>query len=158
MRELFIYYRVQVIDAVLALAEVRAFQGRLAESFPRLEPRLLRRPDEVDGLQTWMETYAVDALQSPAGVTPEIEAEIEYTFRKNGAMGVAYPSIVATGSNACVLHYIENNSILKDGDLLLIDFLKDRPHDRCALPRYRADLQHPSQLAMVEPCWQESGL
>ena len=81
MRELFIYYRVQVIDAVLALAEVRAFQGRLAESFPRLEPRLLRRPDEVDGLQTWMETYAVDALQSPAGVTPEIEAEIERQAR-----------------------------------------------------------------------------
>ena len=36
-------------------------------------------------------------------------------------MGVAYPSIVASGSNACILHYIDNNSTLQDGDLLLID-------------------------------------
>jgi len=51
----------------------------------------------------------------------QVEAEIEHTFRLAGAMGVAYPSIVASGANACVLHYIENNCQIKDGDLLLID-------------------------------------
>lgn len=51
----------------------------------------------------------------------EIEAEIEHTFRLLGGNGVAYPSIVATGANACVLHYIENNSQLQENDLLLID-------------------------------------
>jgi Xaa-Pro aminopeptidase len=60
-------------------------------------------------------------IAKPGVKESEIEAEIEYIFRKNGAMGVAYPSIVASGSNACILHYIDNNSTLQDGDLLLID-------------------------------------
>lgn len=60
-------------------------------------------------------------IAKPGVNESEIEAEIEYIFRKNGAMGVAYPSIVASGANACILHYIDNNSTLQDGDLLLID-------------------------------------
>lgn len=51
----------------------------------------------------------------------EIEALIEYTFRRRGASGWAYPSIVAGGANATVLHYIANGDPLRDGDLLLID-------------------------------------
>ena len=51
----------------------------------------------------------------------QVEAEIEHTFRLEGAMGAAYPSIVASGANACVLHYIENNSQMQDNELLLID-------------------------------------
>lgn len=50
----------------------------------------------------------------------ELQAEIEYWFQKNGCT-YAYPSIVASGSNACVLHYTENNKKLQSGDLLLID-------------------------------------
>jgi len=50
----------------------------------------------------------------------EIQAEIEYHFRKAGCE-TAYPSIVAAGENACILHYIENNASLLDGQLLLID-------------------------------------
>jgi Xaa-Pro aminopeptidase len=46
---------------------------------------------------------------------------MEYIFRKHGAQGPAYPSIVASGANACVLHYTSNNSQMQDGDLLLID-------------------------------------
>ncbi len=60
-------------------------------------------------------------LAKPGVKEAEIEAEIEYIFRKNGAIGVAYPSIVASGANACILHYIDNSSTLQDGDLLLID-------------------------------------
>ena len=51
----------------------------------------------------------------------EIESEIEYEFRKAGARFSAYPSIVAGGQNACVLHYTDNNALLRDGELLLID-------------------------------------
>jgi Xaa-Pro aminopeptidase len=51
----------------------------------------------------------------------QVQTEIEYLFRKKGAMGVAYPSIVASGSNACILHYIDNDCQMGDGDLLLID-------------------------------------
>lgn len=51
----------------------------------------------------------------------EVEAEYAYTFLKNRSRGFAYTPIVAGGKNACVLHYIENNQQLKDGDLLLMD-------------------------------------
>lgn len=51
----------------------------------------------------------------------EIEAIIEYTFRKHGAASPAYGSIVGTGNNATVLHYVRNDATLQDGDLLLVD-------------------------------------
>lgn len=51
----------------------------------------------------------------------EIEAEILHEFRHQGAFAPAYTPIVAGGANACVLHYIENNTRLNPGDLLLID-------------------------------------
>lgn len=50
-----------------------------------------------------------------------LEAELEYAFRKGGARLVAYNSIVASGRNACILHYTENDAQLKDGGLVLID-------------------------------------
>jgi Xaa-Pro aminopeptidase len=51
----------------------------------------------------------------------ELEAEYLYEFTRNGCRAPAYNSIVAGGHNACILHYIENNQSLKDGDLVLID-------------------------------------
>ncbi|KAB2312509.1 M24 family metallopeptidase [Betaproteobacteria bacterium SCN2] len=51
----------------------------------------------------------------------EIEAELLSSFRRGGAEAPAYTSIVASGANACVLHYVFNNKPLRDGDLLLID-------------------------------------
>ena len=51
----------------------------------------------------------------------ELEAEIGYEFRKRGADGHAYSPIVAGGSNACVLHYVENNKLLDANALVLID-------------------------------------
>ncbi len=63
----------------------------------------------------------------------EIQAAIENIFRREGALGPAYPSIVATGKNACILHYVENNQPLQAGDLLLIDA-------GCAYDYYNADI------------------
>jgi len=51
----------------------------------------------------------------------EIEAELLHEFRRNGAQFPAYPSIVASGPQACVLHYNANNRRIEDGDLVLID-------------------------------------
>ena len=50
----------------------------------------------------------------------ELDAEIKYVFNKNN-MHFAYMSIVGSGNNACTLHYIKNNNLLKDKDLVLID-------------------------------------
>jgi Xaa-Pro aminopeptidase len=51
----------------------------------------------------------------------EVEALIEYAFRRAGASGPAYNSIVGGGANATILHYVENSAELRDGDLLLVD-------------------------------------
>ena len=57
----------------------------------------------------------------PGDYEHQVQAEIEYIFRKEGGIGPAYPSIVASGANACILHYIENDRQMKEKDLLLID-------------------------------------
>ena len=62
----------------------------------------------------------------------EIQAEIEHTFGLNGCTP-AYPSIVASGYNSCVLHYIENNRQIQENDLLLTDA-------GCACGYYNADI------------------
>ncbi|MCH8331281.1 MAG: aminopeptidase P N-terminal domain-containing protein [Bacteroidetes bacterium] len=58
----------------------------------------------------------------PGVMEYEIEAEIMHEFLRNRATGYAYYPIIASGKNACVLHYVENNKECKDGDLLLMDF------------------------------------
>jgi Xaa-Pro aminopeptidase len=62
-----------------------------------------------------------------------LEADILYTFRNHGSESVAYNSIVATGANACILHYRAGDSVLKDGDLCLIDA-------GCELLSYASDI------------------
>jgi Xaa-Pro aminopeptidase len=51
----------------------------------------------------------------------EVQAALEFVFGVNGSPRTAYPSIVASGPNACILHYSENRRRMEDGDLLLID-------------------------------------
>jgi Xaa-Pro aminopeptidase len=51
----------------------------------------------------------------------EIEAELLHEFVRRGSRGFAYPPIIGGGKNACVLHYVENDEICKDGDLILLD-------------------------------------
>jgi len=69
----------------------------------------------------------------PGMVEYEIEAELLHEFRRNGAQFPAYPSIVAAGANACVLHYSANNRRVEDGDLVLIDA-------GCEFDGYAADI------------------
>ena len=57
----------------------------------------------------------------PGVMEYEIEAEYSHEFLKNRSKGFAYTPIIASGYNACVLHYIENNKVCKDGDMLLMD-------------------------------------
>jgi Xaa-Pro aminopeptidase len=63
----------------------------------------------------------------------EIEAELIHEFRRHGAQAPAYTPIVAGGANACILHYVQNQAELRDGDLLLIDA-------GCELDGYAADI------------------
>jgi len=72
-------------------------------------------------------------ITRPGKYEYQIEGEILNQFMQNGARYPAYSSIVASGNNACTLHYVENNSILNDGDLLLIDA-------GCELESYASDI------------------
>jgi Xaa-Pro aminopeptidase len=63
----------------------------------------------------------------------EIEAELLHEFRKHGSEFPAYTSIVAAGANACVLHYRAGNTVMQDGDLVLIDAA-------CELGSYASDI------------------
>lgn len=61
----------------------------------------------------------------PGVMEYEIEAEITHEFLRNRSGGHAYTPIIASGKNACVLHYVSNNQPCKKGDLLLLDFGAD---------------------------------
>jgi Xaa-Pro aminopeptidase len=90
------------------------------------EMRLFKTEQEVALMRRSAEIAAEGHREAMKAARPgmkeyEIEALIEYVFRRNGAAAPAYNSIVGTGANATILHYIDNNAELKDGDLLLID-------------------------------------
>lgn len=57
----------------------------------------------------------------PGVMEYEIEAEYMHEFLRNGSRGFAYTPIIASGASACVLHYVDNDKVCKDGDLLLMD-------------------------------------
>jgi Xaa-Pro aminopeptidase len=73
------------------------------------------------------------AFAQPGRYEYEIQAEMEHLFRLQGGNGFAYPSIVASGANSCILHYIENDRQLQENDVLLIDA-------GCAYGYYNADI------------------
>ncbi len=77
MREVFVYYRVRREDADAVRRQVASLHAELRLLAPQLDARLLHRPLEADGVQTWMETYAIDAAAEPAGVSAVLQAEIE---------------------------------------------------------------------------------
>jgi Xaa-Pro aminopeptidase len=90
------------------------------------EARLVKGAEELDCMRRaaaiTREAHVAAMRAARPGVGEhEIDALLEYTFRRNGATGAAYTNIVAGGASACVLHYVENDAELCDGDLLLVD-------------------------------------
>ena len=88
--------------------------------------RLHKGPDEVDFMQRAATIAAEAHILAMRKVKPgmnesQVEALMESYMRDRGASGVAYNSIIGGGDNATILHYVENNMPLKDGDLILID-------------------------------------
>lgn len=64
----------------------------------------------------------VCAFVQPGVKEYEIEAEITHEFIRNGSRGHAYTPIIGSGYNACVLHYITNDMVCNDGEVILMDF------------------------------------
>lgn len=90
------------------------------------EMRLHKSAEEVELMQTAATISAEAHILAMKKVKPgmnesQVESLIEAYMRDKGASGAAYNSIIGGGDNATILHYVENNMPLKDGDLLLID-------------------------------------
>ena len=88
--------------------------------------RSIKDPIELDLLQkacniTEKGMRRVLKYVKPGVSEYEIEAEFIHEFLRNRSKGFAYTPIIASGNNANVLHYIENNQLCKDGDLILLD-------------------------------------
>ncbi|MEH6387632.1 MULTISPECIES: Xaa-Pro aminopeptidase [Pseudomonas] len=100
--------------------------------------RLYKSAAEIKVMQAAAEISAqahARAMQScePGQYEYQLEAELQHSFMRNGSRSPAYASIVAAGRNACILHYTENTSQIRDGDLVLIDA-------GCELDCYASDI------------------
>lgn len=88
--------------------------------------RLIKSPQEIAMMRQATKISAMAHNRAREFARPgiyeyQVQAEIEHIFRQEGGIGIAYPSIVASGENACILHYIENDRQMQDDELLLID-------------------------------------
>jgi len=117
------------ITAPTEFADIRAWVDEMRLIKDRTEIRTMRRSAQI-AVQAHIRAMMVT---QPGMFEYEIEAELLHEFRRQGAQAPAYPSIVAGGKNACVLHYIENNAPLADQSLLLIDA-------GCELDGYASDI------------------
>jgi Xaa-Pro aminopeptidase len=101
---------------------------QIYRSAPILEAlRSIKSPEEIEQMKVAMGITEkafrrVLGFIRPGVMEYEIEAEIQHEFLRNRASGPAYDSIIATGGNACVLHYVDNSSECQDGQLILMDF------------------------------------
>ena len=93
------------------------------------EIALLRRAGDI----TAQAHHSAMAMAEDGVFEYELEAVVDYTFRRHGGSGPGYTTIVGAGDNANILHYIVNNAPIRDGDLVLIDA-------GCELNNYTADV------------------
>jgi Xaa-Pro aminopeptidase len=134
-----VHYRLGIDDkmdrlVLGAMESARRSLGRTGRSLIQVadpnevvgEMRLFKAPEEIDYLrkacQITAEAHKLAMQEVRPGMNEyEVEALVDYTFRRHGCQRVGYGSIVAGGKNATCLHYRGNNQPLRDGDLLLID-------------------------------------
>ena len=88
--------------------------------------RLIKDADELRRLRRTIDITTDAHLAAMRAIAPEmweyeLEAVIEFTFRKNGAERVGFPSIVGSGPNAVTLHYDKSRRQMKAGELVVID-------------------------------------
>jgi Xaa-Pro aminopeptidase len=88
--------------------------------------RSIKEPEELDAIQaacniTEKGIRRLLSFIQPGVMEYEIEAELAHEFIRNRSKGFAYTPIIASGKNANVLHYIENNQACNAGDLILLD-------------------------------------
>ncbi len=122
----------RILQLVRGAAGLRERYGRLVPTeFRDIGPlvgemRLVKTSQEIELLRAACEITAeahAEAMRfaRPGRYEYQVQAALEYIFRMRGARRDGYPSIVASGANACILHYTGNNRRIAEGDLVLID-------------------------------------
>jgi Xaa-Pro aminopeptidase len=124
-----------------ANTEVQTREDRFIEKYKAKYPahQVHKSAPILHAIRSVKEQTEIDLMQTACDITKkgvqrvldflkpgvweyELEAEISHEFLRNRSKGFAYTPIIASGKNACVLHYIENNMQCKDGDVILMDF------------------------------------
>ena len=111
---------------------IKECQGRYPlHRYERLAPlmhrlRMVKQPQEIPVIQKACDITEAGFRRALGFIRPgvgewEIEAEFMHEFLRRGSKGFAYTPILGSGKNACVLHYISNDQICRDGDLILMD-------------------------------------
>jgi Xaa-Pro aminopeptidase len=117
------------VSAPQTISDVHAYLDEMRLVKDAAEIDVMRRAAQIS---TGAHRRAMSAARPGIGEF-EIEAELMHEFRRHGAQAPAYTSIVASGDHACVLHYVENADVLRDGELVLIDA-------GCELDGYASDI------------------
>lgn len=133
---------VQSRDARLAEEMKRQFPlhqfGRLAPLLHHL--RMVKSSEEIEAIREATRTTEAGFRRLLGFVKPgvleyEVEAELLHEYIRGRSRGFSYPPIVASGANACVLHYVENNARCQDGELLLLDVAAEYAYYRSDMTR-----------------------
>ena len=129
-------------DVLAAIEAVRRYADRSGVGIPSEvvdirailhEQRLLKSAAEIEALREACRISALahdEAMRfaAPGRTERQVQAVLEYVFGVMDAERVGYSSIVAGGDNACILHYVQNDQSLVDGQLLLIDAAAEYRH------------------------------
>lgn len=137
-----------------ASSEVQTREARFAEQmksrfplhqFARLAPmlrrlRMVKAPEEIEAIRTATRPTESGFRRLLGFVQPgvlefEVEAELLHEYTRHRSRGFSYPPIIASGANACVLHYVENNAVCQDGELLLLDVAAEYAYYRSDMTR-----------------------
>tara|TARA_B100001564_G_scaffold98375_1_gene80678 strand:+ start:83679 stop:84977 length:1299 start_codon:yes stop_codon:yes gene_type:complete len=114
-------------DRFLKMISSKHSTHKILYSYPIMELlRGVKEKEEIDLISnacaiTEKAFRRVLKILRPGLTEYEIEAEYAYEFLRNRSKGFAYSPIIASGGNACILHYTENNKTCNDGDMLLMD-------------------------------------
>ncbi|MFP3916045.1 MAG: aminopeptidase P N-terminal domain-containing protein, partial [Actinomycetota bacterium] len=127
---------------VRMLDKARSYRDRYGRPAPEAirdvsvllgEMRLLKSGSEIDSVRAAC-TLSVRGHEEamryarPGAWEYQVQAAMEHVWREGGSPRNGYPSIVASGPNACILHYVENRRQVQDGDLILIDAAAEVDH------------------------------
>jgi Xaa-Pro aminopeptidase len=116
------------------------FKKLIIERFPQFEirdlspildaMRLIKNPKEIEIIRNATEIAGLAIIEAMRSTSPgvyeyQLDAAAKYIFYQHGAQGDGYPSIIGGGTNAYMGHYFHKTDVLKDGDLVLMDYAPD---------------------------------